>query len=239
MASAQNCVTPNSFCITLVGYYAASPLDPLLAEKIDLLPPELTPWLPATEIRLPSAGNSTFPLWSALPLRGPVSVALWTSFCPLSASYSPEIPSSRFSLPLYCKKSLQSIFPLENFSLQKIDFLDLLVCLPNDPQAPSYIFLLDNQQPRLNHNQMLRSFWLDPCLFLEVSPMIRLIPINILIFLSLDLGTPLKILIILIKSLLGGISQNAFGVLWNTCAQASLQNLRLRAHPMLPQINKN
>ena len=36
---------------------------------------------------------------------------------------------------------------------------------------------------------------------------------------------------------MGGISQNSFWVLWNACAQASLQNLRPRAHLMLPQIS--
>jgi len=36
---------------------------------------------------------------------------------------------------------------------------------------------------------------------------------------------------------LGGISQNAFWVLWHTCARASLQILRPRARLMLLQIN--
>jgi len=67
-----------------------------------------------------------------------------------------------------------------------------LVYLPNDPQVPSYIFLLSNQRPRLKHNQRLRSFWLDAWLYLEVSTLIRLIPINILIFLSLHLRNPIK-----------------------------------------------
>ena len=61
--------------------------------------------------------------------------------------------------------------------------------LPNDPQASLNNLLVEIQWPRLEANQWLRSFMLDPRLLLEVTPIVRLIPINYFIFLSLDLGT--------------------------------------------------
>ena len=106
-----------------------SALDPLLAKKLTFLPPRLTPWLPATELRIPSV-ETQLPLSdcaaSASALRRLASAFLWMSLCPLSTLYSPEIPSPRFSLPLYCK--ISSIdFPPENFSFHKIDFESLCV----------------------------------------------------------------------------------------------------------------
>ena len=55
---------------------------------------------------------------------------------------------------------------------------------------------------------------------LEDSHSVLLIPINYLISLSLDLGSPLK-------HKPSGISTNGLWVLWNTDDQASLQNFRL------------
>jgi len=150
---AQNYITLGSFYVTPPKYYVASPLDPLLAEKLTFLPPRLTPWLPTTKIRFPL----TDCVASMSALRRLVSAFFWTSFYFLSAWYFLEVPSLRFSLLVCCKISLID-FPPKNFSLWKIDFLNLFVCFPNDPQAPSYIFLLDNQQPRLKHNQRLRPF---------------------------------------------------------------------------------
>lgn len=49
--------------------------------------------------------------------------------------------------------------------------------------------LVDIQWPRLKANQWLRSFFLDPCLLLEVTPTLRLIPVNYFNFLCLDLRT--------------------------------------------------
>ena len=63
------------------------------------------------------------------------------------------------------------------------------MCFLNDPQASLNNLLVDIQRPRLEANQWLRSFLLDPRLLLEVTPTIRLIPINIFNFLSLDLGS--------------------------------------------------
>jgi len=143
LASAQNCFTLGSFCITLPGYYAASVLWILC-------------WL---RNRLSCLPDSHCGFWQ-LNFEFPQQIL---------ALYSPETLSSGFSLPL-CYKILSIDFPAENFSPQKIYFLNLFVCFPNDPQVPSCIFLLGNQRPRLKHNQRLRSFWLDPWLFLEVSP---------------------------------------------------------------------
>jgi len=67
------------------------------------------------------------------------------------------------------------------------------------------------------------------------SPIFSLIPINILTLLSLDLGTPLKILLILIKHSLGGIYPNDFWVMEISCVLAPPQNFGARSHPMLPK----
>ena len=74
-------------------------------------------------------------------------------------------------------------------------------------------------------------------LFRTFSPSFISIPINILIFVSLDLGTPLKILIILITHNPGGISLNNLWILEILCILAPPQNFGARAHPMLPKIN--
>ncbi|MCY6525092.1 hypothetical protein, partial [Actinobacillus pleuropneumoniae] len=54
-----------------------------------------------------------------------------------------------------------------------------------------------------------------------------------------DLGTLLKILIILITHNPGEISPNDFWVLEISCVLAPPQNFGARAHSMLPKINKS
>ena len=63
------------------------------------------------------------------------------------------------------------------------------MCFPNEPQASLNNILVDIQRDKLEANQWLRSFQLDPHLLLKVTPTIRLIPVNYFNFLSLDLGT--------------------------------------------------
>ena len=143
--------------------------------------------------------NSLSP--SALPLRGPswpyVSLYIWEldHSLPFFAndSLAEKISlSGCYPCPSTARNLLNQIFLLRTSHFRKSISWPLLVYFRNDPQAPSYIFLLDNQRPRLTPNQRLKSFWFDLHLFLEVTPIIRLIPINIIIFLSLELGTPLK-----------------------------------------------
>lgn len=63
------------------------------------------------------------------------------------------------------------------------------MCFSNDPQASLNNIFVGIQRPILEANQWLRSFLVDPCLLLEVTSTVRLIPINYFNFLSLDLGT--------------------------------------------------
>jgi len=73
--------------------------------------------------------------------------------------------------------------------------------------------------------------------FRTFAPSFILIPINILIFLSLDLRTPLKILVSLISLQPSGVSPNHFWVLEMLCALASPPIFMAIAQLMLPQVN--
>jgi len=103
VASSQNCITLSSFRATPPGYYAVSPLDPLLAEKSTFLPSKLTPWLPTTELRLPSAGNQ-LPLTDctayASTLRKPASAFLWSLLSSLCLVLSGNSFSRILTAPL-------------------------------------------------------------------------------------------------------------------------------------------
>jgi len=115
--------------------------------------------------------------WALLAQRQALCGPFWLSVnpsgvsLPLSIMY-PEL-WRRYSNPTIPAPLLQEVSSIKISSWElvtsEIQSLDLLVCFRNDPQAPSYIFLLDNQRPRLTPNQRLRSFWLDFYLLLEVT----------------------------------------------------------------------
>ena len=162
---------PRSSCVTPVGCHVAPSLDPLLAGKFESLPPNLTPRLPSIETRFPqqeirsSSRLCAATAWASASLS--LDVVLSSLPCILW-------PSKRLLTRYYPCPSLQKItskfFPAAAL-LQKIDLLILTRCVLQVPlKFFTYIFLLENQRPRLTSNQWLRSFWLDPRLFLEVTP---------------------------------------------------------------------
>ena len=107
---------------------------------------------------------------TASALLGPTSTSL-DVILPLSTLYSSgprKLPTKYYPYP-----SLQNItsnFSPRNCCASKIrsSYLHSMY-FPNAHQASSYNLLVENQQPRLDSNQWLRSFWLDPRLLLEVS----------------------------------------------------------------------
>ena len=93
---------------------------------------------------------------------------------------------------LTCNTPFDSIFSYRTSTSEKIDLTRVtkylpLMCFSNAHRSP-YNLLVENERPRLDSNQWLRSSWLDRRLLQEVSPTIWLIPINYFNFLSLDLG---------------------------------------------------
>jgi len=101
---------------------------------------------------------------------------------PTSTSLDLSLPSLPFILQIWKTSSgnypcpllqeITSITSPTTVALLSLE-IDLLIshsmCLPNAHQASSYNLLVENQQPKLDSNQWLRSFWLDPRLILEVS----------------------------------------------------------------------
>lgn len=94
----------------------------------------------------------------------------------------------RMLQPNYPCPSLQKlsikIFPAAPLlCFKKLNFWTLCVCLSKWPSS-----LLNIQWPRLEANQWLRSFLLDPSLLLEVTRIVYINTLNCFIFLSLHLG---------------------------------------------------
>ena len=116
-----------------------------------------------------------------LPLREPFWLSVNPSWVPrclllvslwLSAVYlgSGEDSPTKLSLPLTTQAHYRN--SPGRCSASENQTFELSVCLPSDPQASLNNILVDIQRPRLEANQWLKSFMLDPRFLLEVTPII-------------------------------------------------------------------
>lgn len=136
----------------------------------DLLPPlRLTASAPVWELRSPSVTQS---LCCPLSLLC-IIASMLPSLC--SAYFAPDLQTNANTLSflLTYNSPSDSIFSYRTSTNEKIDFTWVtkylhLVYFPNAPQCPSYNLPVENERPRLDSNQRLRSFGLDLRLLLEV-----------------------------------------------------------------------
>jgi len=168
---------PNTFTLSCVGPALRQPLSHYVSPTRIDLPPGAFSSPPGLETSTPLANLDLFagsccvalcgacmsPSWLCITLSTLCTASLVCVFASLLSilGSGEDLLQPKLSLPLFAtthnQNSHRSCFTSENRTSE------LCVCVfPNDPQASLNNLLVDIQRPRLEANQWLRSFLLDP-----------------------------------------------------------------------------